>query len=81
MACNCNNNPLVHRVSAITVGTDTVDLTVTNPTDVGNLDTFIFIRCQAVTGITGSPLPVTITINGETIPLVNRFSKQICRIN
>ena len=41
--CNCQNCQNVHYVISATDNTTDVELTITNPTDIGNLDPFILI--------------------------------------
>ena len=68
MACNCNC-PYMHRTSAISA---TGVLTVTNASNVGDFDPFcliVTINPDAV--ITGAPVPVTVTINGAAVPIVD----------
>ena len=73
--CNCNIN--VHRVTQITTGT-TVNLSVTNSTNIGNLQPFqLLISQRKSLTIPASPLPVTITVNNVAIPLLNQNGIQI----
>ena len=76
--CNCNCNPNVHRVTAITVGTGAVDLSVTNNTNVGNSQPFVLLisKCKSAT-LPAGPLPVTVTLNGTAIPLLDQNGRQI----
>lgn len=65
MSCNCNND--YHRVTNVSVTTTNVVLTVTNPNNIGNMETFNLICCKPVSSlVTTSPLPVQIVLNGET---------------
>lgn len=74
--CNCNTT--VHRVTNLTTGTTTVNLAVTNDTNIGNLEPFTLIisKCKSV-NIPASPLPVTITINDTAMPLLDKNGIQI----
>lgn len=74
--CNCNST--VHRVTNLTTGTSTVNLTVTNNTNIGNLEPFTLLisKCKSVS-VSASPLPVTITINGTAMPLLDKNGIQI----
>lgn len=74
--CNCNST--VHRVTNLTAGTTTVNLTVTNNTNIGNLEPFTLLisKCKSVS-VPASPLPVTITVNDTTMPLLDKNGIQI----
>ncbi len=73
MSCFCNPN--LHRATALT--TDGL-LTVTNPSNISNLDPFILILCvNPDTVITGAPVDYTITINGAPVALKNRLGLNI----
>ena len=73
MTCMCN--PDVHRATALTTGGV---LTVTNPNNVANLDPFILILCVNPNNIiTTAPVNYTLTINGATADLKNRFALPI----
>lgn len=66
---NCCNCPYVHRTSSLSAAGL---LTVTNATNVGNFDPFCLIMTIDPDGvITGAPVPVTITINGTAVPVVD----------
>jgi len=68
MACS-NFCPYVHRTSSLSAAGL---LTVTNATNVGNFDPFCLIMTIDPDGvITGAPVPVTITINGTAVPVVD----------
>lgn len=67
--------PYEHKVTALTEGTDSVNMTVTNDTNVSSLDYFELVLCVNPDNVvTGEPLPFNITINGTTIPVYNRYS-------
>lgn len=74
--CNCQTCSNVHNVTAITDNTTSVELTVSNSTDIGNLQPFILIRNKSVS-VPTAPVPVTININGESIALQNKYGLQI----
>ena len=64
MACNCGT---LHRGISLT---DAGVLTVTNPNNIANFDEFNLVVCLNPNNfITGAPVPYTVTINGEDIPL------------
>ena len=73
-------SPYVHIVETATyVAGTSLTLTVTNSTNVGDGDIFIF-RCPVTVrdNITGVPVPVYANINGvATIPVRNKFGQQI----
>lgn len=63
------------KVTALTASDTAVNMTVTNSTNISSLDEFELILCvNPSTVVTGAPLPYTITINGEEVPVYNRFS-------
>ena len=74
--CNCNRT--IHRVTNIASSSTLVNLTVTNGTNVGNLERFTLLisRCKQV-NVASNPLPVTITINNTTMPLLDKNGIQI----
>ena len=73
MTCNCNPN--VHKVISMT--SDGV-LTVTNPNNISNFDNFILIMCVNPNSvITGAPVNLSITVNGATYALKNRYGLPI----
>lgn len=66
MTCIC---PYVHRTSSLS---SAGLLIVTNSTNVGNFDPFCLIMTINPDGIiTGAPQPVTISINGNDVPVVD----------
>ena len=75
---NCCYNPYFHKVTALTAGADSVEMTITNPTNISNLDYFELVLCvNSDTVVTGEPLPFTININGTAVPLVNKYALPI----
>lgn len=72
MICDCNNK--LHKVTSLTAGENAVNMTVTNSTNIASLDAFELVLCvNPETVVTGSPLPYTITINGSTAQLYNKY--------
>lgn len=72
---NCNCNPNFHVATALTAAGV---LTVTNPTNVANLDPFVFVLGVNPNNIiTGAPVNYTLTINGATANLLNRYGLPI----
>ncbi len=74
--CNCQNCQNVHSVTSVTDNTTNIELTVSNSTDIGNLDPFILIMNKSVT-VPSAPVPVNINVNGTAIPLYNKYAIQI----
>lgn len=72
MTCDCNY--YLHKTTTLTVGDTAVNMTVTNDTNIASLDCFELILCQCPSNVvTGAPLPYTITINGSTAQLYNKY--------
>lgn len=74
--CNCQSCNNVHYVTSVTDNTDSVNLTVTNSTDIGNLTPFILVMNRNVS-VPTAPVPVTVNINGANVPVYNKYSIQI----
>lgn len=75
---NCCYNPYFHKGTALTAGADSVEITITNPTNVSDLDCFEFVLCvNPNTVVTGDPLPYTINVNGTAVALLNNLGIQI----
>ena len=73
MVCCCNPN--LHVVTGLTAAGV---MTVTNPTNVSNLDPFFLVlSVNPNTIVTGAPVNYTITINDATANLLNRFGLPI----
>lgn len=73
MTCMCNPN--VHRATALTTAGV---LTVTNSTNIANLDPFVLILCVNPDNIiTTAPVDYSITVNGVAIALKNRLGLPI----
>lgn len=75
--CNCDKS--CHKLeTAISNGTNVI-LTVSNSNNISSLDCFnISTCCKSVSDVvTGSPIPVLITVNGTNVALVNRYSLPI----
>ena len=80
MSCNCN--PYFHKVTNLTSvgeGEQTgVSMTITNDTNISNLDYFELVLCVNPNSVvTGAPVPYDITVNGESVNLVNKYSLPI----
>jgi len=72
---NCNCNPYIHKATSLT---DAGLLTVTNSTNISNLDPFVLVLCVNPNNvITGAPVDYTMTINGSTVNLLNRYALPI----
>lgn len=71
MTCNCN----LHKATNLTT---TGLLTVTNSNNVANLMPFDLVLCLCPnTVITGAPVNYTVSVNGLTVPLLNRVALPI----
>ena len=67
MTCNCCQ--YLHKTTALTDGGV---LTVTNPNNVGNFETFCLVLTICPDSvITGVPVAYTVTVNGTAIPIVD----------
>lgn len=79
MTCNCSCNNDFHRVVSVSVSATNVVLTVTNPNNIGNKETFNLICCKPVSSLVDSaPLPVQIVLNGEqTIAVKNIYGEPL----
>lgn len=77
MTCNCNNNK--HCLETVTSNSTNVILTVSNSNNISSLDCFYFATgCKCVSDVvTGTPLPVQITINGTAVALLNKYALPI----
>jgi hypothetical protein len=75
---NCCYNPYFHKVTALTASDTAVEMTITNPTNISNLDYFELVLCvNPNTVVTGEPLPFTINVNGTAVPLLNKYALPI----
>ena len=76
MTCNCNPN--FHKVTNLTATATSVDMTVTNSTNISSLDYFELVLCiNPNSVVTGAPLPFRVSINGTEVPLLNKYSLPI----
>ena len=73
MYCNCEKD--FHKITSLTAGTTSIEMTATNSTNISSLDDFDLVLCVNPNSVvTGSPLPFTITINGTAgIPVYNKY--------
>lgn len=73
---NCNNT---HRVVTVTNSGTAIELTVTDSTNIGDMERFnLDVRKPISALVTGDPIPVTATINGVAeIPIKNRFAEPL----
>lgn len=68
----CNND--THRVLTVTYSGTEIILTATDTTNIGNLERFNLACYKPISSlVTGSPVPVFITVNGTNIPIKNAF--------
>jgi hypothetical protein len=72
--CNCQNS--FHRVNSITAGTSNITLSFTTPLTVVNREIFNFVICTSLPSTT-APLPVLISVNGSTVPLLNKYGNPV----
>lgn len=75
--CNCNKS--CHKLeTAISNGTNVI-LTVTNSNNISSLECFNFSACSKSVSdvVTGTPIPVLITVNGTNVALLNKYSLSI----
>lgn len=67
-----------HKSTALTVTGGNLVMTVTNSTNISNLDDFELVMCQKPSNVvTTAPIPMQITINGTAVSLLNRYSLPI----
>lgn len=70
-----NCNPHFHKVTSLTASETAVNMTVTNNTNISDLECMEIVLCVCPnTVVTGAPLPYTMTINGVEVPVYNRYS-------
>lgn len=73
-----NCSPYFHKTTALTASDTAVEMTITNGTNISNLDYFELVLCVCPTTVVeGAPLPYTININGTAVPLLNKYSLPI----
>lgn len=73
---NCDR--FLHKVTSLTATATAVNMTITNPTNVSDLDKFNLILCvNPDSVVTGEPLPYTITVNGAAVELQNKYGLPI----
>lgn len=67
-----------HKVTDLTATAESINMTVTNSTNISSLDDFELLLCKNPNSVvTGEPLPFTITINGTAVSLLNKYSLPI----
>lgn len=63
-----------HKVTSLTASDTAVNMTITNNTNISDLDCFELVLCvNPNTVVTGAPLPYTITVNGTAVSLYNKY--------
>lgn len=76
MSCNCNPN--FHKTLSLTQTATNLVATLSNSTNISNLDYFEVVLCQCPnTVITGEPLPYQFTVNGTPVNVLNKYSLPI----
>ena len=75
----CNTCENIHVVETVTATATELTLTVSNSTNISNLETFLFkTGCKSIgDAVTGAPIPVEITVNGVAVALLNKYSLPI----
>jgi hypothetical protein len=75
----CECSPSFHKVTTLTAGTNSVEMTITNPNNISSLDDFELVLCTNPNNVvTGDPLPYTVTINGTAgVALRNKYNLPI----
>ena len=73
--CRCNN----HKVETVTNTGTEIQLTLTDSTDVGDLERFNLVVRRAISDVvTGDAIPVTATINSIAgVPLKNAYGQPL----
>ena len=73
--CRCNN----HKVETVTNTGTAIELTLTDSTDIGDMERFNIVVRKAISDVvTGDAIPVTATINAVAgIPLKNAFGQPL----
>lgn len=67
-----------HKSTTLTVIGGNLVMTVTNSTNISNLDDFELVMCQKPSNVvTTAPIPMQITINGTAVALLNKYSLPI----
>lgn len=73
---NCYD--IFHKSTALTVTEGNLVMTVTNSTNISNLDDFELVMCQKPSNVvTTAPIPMQIIINGTAVSLLNKYSLPI----
>ena len=75
--CRCNN--FNHRVETVVNTGTAIELTLTDSTDIGDLERFNLVVCKGISSVvTGDALPVTASINGIAgVPLKNSLAQPL----
>ena len=67
-----------HKSTTLTVADGNLVMTITNSTNISNLEDFELVLCQKPSNIvTTAPIPMRIIINGTAVSLLNRYSLPI----
>lgn len=75
--CTCNGSRFYHRVVTATAGTS-LELTTTNSSNVNDKDPYYFqANARVISSLPATPLPVTVEINGNFVPLWDKYDVQI----
>lgn len=71
--CTCCN---IHRVTSATADTTALTLDFNPAVSANDMQTFNFVICTTLPNMS-APLPVNITVNGTTVPLLNKFGNVV----
>lgn len=67
-----------HRVVTVTNTGTTIELALTDSTNIGNMETFNIICCKPVSAlVTTAPIPVTAVINGAAVPVKDIYGQPL----
>lgn len=67
-----------HRVVTVTNTGTTIELALTDSTNIGNKETFNIICCKPVSAlVTTAPIPVTAVINGAAVPVRDIYGQPL----
>lgn len=73
--CNCEN---IHRVVTVTNTGTTIELTLTDSANIGDMEPFNIICRKPVSAlVTGAPIEVTAVVNGAAIPVKNIYGQPL----
>ena len=74
--CNCCNNCCIHKVTSATADTTALTLAFSPAVGANDKQRFCFVICTTLPNM-ASPLPVQLTVNGATVPLLNKYGNVV----